>query len=53
MEKKDLRKRWTWREVAMQRAILHLNRAIKRDATSEPAQRAAAVLQEVEIGAAD
>ena len=35
-----------------ERAILHLNRAIKRDATSEPAQRAAAVLQEIEIGAA-
>ena len=34
-----------------ERAILHLNRAIKRDATTELAQRAAAVLQEVNIGA--
>ena len=32
-----------------ERAILHLNRAIKRDATTELAQRAAAVLQEVDI----
>ena len=30
-----------------ERAILHLNRAIKRDATTELAQRAAAVLQEI------
>ena len=35
------------------RAILHLNRAVKRDATTELAQRAVAVLQEVEVGAAD
>ena len=30
-----------------ERAILHLNRAIKRDATTELAQRAVAVLQEI------
>ena len=36
-----------------ERAILHLNRALKRDTTTELAQRAAAVLQEVELGAAD
>ena len=35
-----------------ERAILHLNRAIKRDATTELAQRAVAVLQEVNAGAA-
>ena len=36
-----------------ERAILHLNRALKRDATTELAQRAAAVLQEVEVSAAN
>lgn len=36
-----------------ERAILHLNRAVKRDATTELAQRAVAVLQEVEVDAAD
>ena len=36
-----------------ERAILHLNRAIKRDTTTELAQRAVAVLQEVGVGAAD
>ena len=35
-----------------ERAIIHLNRAIKRDATTELAQRAAAVLQEISAGAA-
>ena len=34
-----------------ERAIIHLNRAIKRDATTELAQRAAAVLQEINAGA--
>lgn len=34
------------------RAVLHLNRIIKRDATSEPAQRAAAVLREADEAAA-
>ena len=33
-----------------ERAILHLNRAIKRDTTTELAQRATAVLQEVDAG---
>ncbi len=32
-----------------ERAILHLNRAIKRDPTTELAQRAAAVLQDIEV----
>ena len=36
-----------------ERAIIHLNRAIKRDTTTELAQRAVAVLQEVGVGAAD
>lgn len=35
-----------------ERAIIHLNRAIKRDTTTELAQRAAAVLQEVGANAA-
>lgn len=35
-----------------ERAIIHLNRAIKRDATTELAQRAAAVLQEIGAGEA-
>ena len=35
------------------RAVLHLNRVVKRDPTAELAQRAAAVLQEVSITAAD
>ena len=34
------------------RAVLHLNRIVKRDASSEPAQRAAAVLQEAGEAAA-
>ena len=35
-----------------ERAIIHLNRAIKRDTTTELAQRATAVLQEINAGAA-
>ena len=34
-----------------ERAIIHLNRAIKRDATTELAQRATAVLKEINAGA--
>jgi len=35
-----------------ERAILHLNRAVKRDATTELAQRATAVLEEINVEAA-
>ena len=34
-----------------ERAIIHLNRAIKRDATTELAQRATTVLKEINAGA--